>query len=182
CGMDGRLARLAEDRSGWTVVGQLAVPRFFHRFVAAADGSALLALGGAGRGGHMRTVERVPIAEAAARVVQEWRLPFAGAARRRFAAVVDENAVHVFGGNRGSGEDRFAADQYVDEVWKVDLAAVSVTPAGRLPAPRQSLVAVPLKSRGHAFALVGGLGPAAEAVEATAGEAGSQASACVYDA
>ncbi len=56
---DGRLHRLAEDGTVWEPVATLDHPRYMHRLIPA--GGRLLALGGAGRSGHLATIEVVEI-------------------------------------------------------------------------------------------------------------------------
>jgi hypothetical protein len=92
--------------------------------------------------------------------VQEWVLPCGGAARTRQGVLLQDHTLHAFGGNRGASRDRFAPDQLTDEIWRIDLANLTATAAGRLPAPRQSPAAVTLSGSGTGL-LLGGLGPAA---------------------
>jgi N-acetylneuraminic acid mutarotase len=58
--MDGNVFTLADDGQAWTAVAKLEKPRFFHRLLP--HGHQLLAIGGAARGGHLDTIERVNLA------------------------------------------------------------------------------------------------------------------------
>jgi len=63
-GMEGLVHRLdGPTASAWREVARLDTPRFFHRLVRTADG--VFALGGAGRGGHLASVERIELPAAA---------------------------------------------------------------------------------------------------------------------
>jgi N-acetylneuraminic acid mutarotase len=62
-GLSGVLFRLSDDGSRWEEVARLNRPRFFHQLVPAPDGSGLLAVGGASRGGHIADVERVAVTD-----------------------------------------------------------------------------------------------------------------------
>lgn len=55
---DGKVYRLAEKKDAWEEVGELQTKRIVHRLVAVRD-DLLLALGGAGKGGNIATVEAI---------------------------------------------------------------------------------------------------------------------------
>lgn len=55
--MDGAVHALAADGKAWSTVGKLQSPRFFHRMVP--HGGELLFVGGAARGGHLDSIERM---------------------------------------------------------------------------------------------------------------------------
>lgn len=55
-GFSGKLLRLPVNGTKWETVGKLNQPRFFHRLVALPDGH-LLAIGGEGKHGKLRSVE-----------------------------------------------------------------------------------------------------------------------------
>jgi hypothetical protein len=166
--MDGRVLVLAPDAASWVPCGQLLLPRIFHRLALAATGDRLLVVGGAGRGGHMRSVEIVPLSGTREAAVHEWVLPFAGVARNRQTVVLKGDVLHLFGGNRGDGRDRFAPEQFTDEIWTIDLATFAVAAGGRLPSPRQSMAATSFGPRGDATLLLGGLGPVVDAGDGVA--------------
>jgi uncharacterized GH25 family protein len=60
-GLSGILFRLSEDGTRWKEVGRLVKPRFFHQLVPAADGRAILAVGGASREGHLADIEWIDV-------------------------------------------------------------------------------------------------------------------------
>lgn len=166
-GVDGRLFRLDVGAGDWNVCGQLALPRFFHRLVPSVDRAGLLAIGGAGGGDHMRTIERVPLELTAAPVVQEWIFPFPGRATRAQGVALHNDLLHVFGGRVGGA--RAAHDRVSQEAWRINLADFEVTALGELPAARESIVAVPGDASGERTLLLGGVGPEATPLAASAG-------------
>jgi len=151
--MEGQLLRLAPGASHWQPCQQLEVPRFFHRLVA--NGDAILAVGGAGRGGHMRHIECLQSdrrAEFTERVV-----PAANHPRQRLAYVLHDNAIFAFGGNRGDAGDRLDPAQFDDGIWRIDLLQGEARCVGRLPQAAQSLAAARAPF-GRLLAFAGGLG------------------------
>jgi hypothetical protein len=155
--MDGRVLRLPAAGDAWIEHGRLALPRLFHRLVSSPDGTLLFALGGAGRGGHMRNVEAIPLGPTP--LVNEWVVPFPGAARYRETVLLADHELWLFGGNRKDGRERFAPDQFTDEIWRVSLASLAAARAGTLPEARQSMAEVALDPRAADTLLLGGLGP-----------------------
>ena len=77
--MDGRVVRLDPGSDGWTTLTSLTVPRFFHRMATTFDGERLIVFGGAGRGGHLRHVEFVPLDPSATHPMHQWTLASPGA-------------------------------------------------------------------------------------------------------
>ena len=146
-GMDGRLFRLDADASDWSVCGQLALPRFFHRLALALDETHLVAIGGASLDGHLRSIELVPLSGETTPSIQEWVLPLPGRAHSGQSLTVHNDLLHVFGG-RGDA----AAGS---EAWRINLLDLRATSIGRLPAPRANLVAVPWDD-GERSLLLGG--------------------------
>lgn len=59
--MDGALSRLSDDGKSWLSAGKLETPRFFHRLLP--HGKELLAVGGASRGGHLDSIERIAVGD-----------------------------------------------------------------------------------------------------------------------
>lgn len=168
--MEGQLLRLAPAASQWQPCQQLEVPRFFHRLVA--HGDALLALGGAGRGGHMRHVEclqTAPKPEFAERIVPAAKHP-----RQRLALVLHDNAIFAFGGNRGGTSERLDPASFDDGIWRIDLLQGEASRIGSLPQAAQSL-AIARTPLGRQLAFAGGLGSDAS------GAAGSLRSAMTWD-
>ncbi len=142
--------------AAWTDVAQLAMPRFFHRLIPVGD--TLLALGGAGRGGHTRSIEPVAITTLLRLEFTEITIPSPGRVAYRQALLLQGNTLFAFGGNRG-GADRFAPDQFADDVWRVDLLTQSAARIGTLPMPVQSMAATAWNA-GADNVLIGGLGVA----------------------
>lgn len=183
--LDGRvLAWDGQAESPWRAVAQLEMPRFFHRMVP-LDGRRMLAFGGAGRGGHMRTMETVRLdrtssgAEQLARQspeIKEWVIPAPGEVAYRQALLLSDNVIYAFGGNRGRPGERFAATQFADDVWRVELTTMSAGLAGRLPAGRQSAAVANWGGR-RENVILGGLG-----IANTAGAVQSLASGFRWDA
>src|SRR4029079_4548731 len=60
-GQTGHVYRASAALDQWQDIGTLAFPRMFHRIVA-GDRAELIALGGAGRGTHLRQAESFPLA------------------------------------------------------------------------------------------------------------------------
>lgn len=170
---DGRLLAWDGTAEQWQRVASLEIPRFFHRLVPAGAGG-LLAVGGAGRGGHTLTIERVPVSPPPQPVLREVLLPAPGEAAQRQALLLSGNTLWAFGGNRGRSGDRFGAEQFADEIWRIDLLAQTATVVGRLPSGRQSMAALAFGDRPGGIVL-GGLG-----VD-EAGRVGSLAAAFRWD-
>lgn len=165
---DGRL--LAWDGEGpWRSVAQLEMPRFFHRLVPGPAPTQVLALGGAGRGGHTRTTEIVDTVPAPLATLREVVIPTPGRVVQRQAVVVRDNLLWAFGGNRGGVGDRFAAAQFADDIWRIDLLALTASKVAVLPTGRQSLAATTIGG-GAGVLLLGGLGlaPAGGGVQSLA--------------
>jgi hypothetical protein len=153
---DGRV--LAWDGGAdWQRIATLATPRFFHRLVATSCNGELLALGGAGRGGHTRTVEFVATAPTPMPTLRTWTLPAPGQVRSRQALLLLDNRLWAFGGNRGTSGDRFAAEQFADDVWRIDLLAQTADRVAALPTGRQSMATAVFGDRAQNVVL-GGLG------------------------
>jgi hypothetical protein len=57
----GNVYRLNDDGQGWTTLGKLKHPRYFHRLVA-ADENRLIAIGGTSRNGKVAQVELIELA------------------------------------------------------------------------------------------------------------------------
>lgn len=152
-GRGGRLLRLAADQGSWEPLRSMAFPRFFHRLVPGLDGE-VVAFGGVCHG-HTRLVERMALDDRTPRVL-EWSVPFAGDARSRHVAVVDRGAVWLAGGNRNRGQHHFGVDDFSAEVWRVQLADMSVHREDDMPFHGQSMRAAVV---GRSAFVLGGFGP-----------------------
>ncbi|MEZ6037122.1 MAG: hypothetical protein R3F29_06555 [Planctomycetota bacterium] len=170
--MDGRVLRW-NGSGDWQPLTRLATPRFFHRLVHDDDRQTLIALGGASRGGHLRTVEQLTVASTIAAAgpsrasCREYVLAAPGEVAHRQALAVHDDTLWAFGGNRGRDGDRFAPGQFADDIWRIDLTTMTASRDGALPFAAQSLAIAPLGARGEQW-LVGGLG-----VDAGAGANGA---------
>lgn len=153
---DGRLLRWDGAAPAWQPVCQLELPRFFHRLLPTPDG-ALLALGGAARGGHTRATERIELPTRPGPVFHERVIPAPGQVSHRQALLLRDHTLWAFGGNRGGRGDRFQAGQLANDIWRIDLLQATATLAGELPTPSQSMATVALAGTA-AGALLGGLG------------------------
>ena len=147
-GRGGPLLRLTAN--GFTAASSLALPRFFHRLLPAGP-VELLAIGGASDA-HVALGERVPTT-AATLHAQTWTLPWTHPAKNRQAFVLQQDRLHVFGGNQGRKQHDFQPEHFVGEAATIDLRTLQVTNGPALPTPRQS--AVPHVHRGS-IELLGG--------------------------
>lgn len=155
--MDGRMFAWNGVDTTWTEVARLETPRIFHR-LAALDDRQLLVLGGGARSGHLRSCERIPLQHGTAPRFHEVVIPSPGQVAQRQALVLLEDTLWALGGNRGSQRDRFAADQFADDIWRIDLILRTADRVATLPHPTQSMAVATCQSPAGAM-LVGGLGP-----------------------
>lgn len=58
--MDGGVYQLDQKNQSWKKAGSLATPRFFHRLLPDGNGG-LIAIGGASRKGHLKSIEQVKL-------------------------------------------------------------------------------------------------------------------------
>lgn len=159
--MDGRVLRW-NGAGDWQPAHRLATPRFFHRLLHDPRAQALIALGGAARGGHLRTVEELPLGdERRCATVREHALAAPGEVAYRQALALHGDTLWAFGGNRGREGERFAPEQFADDVWRIDLTTMTATRDGALPFAAQSMAAAPVGARGEHW-LLGGLGVATD--------------------
>ena len=153
--MDGRVMAWNGTDAAWTAIAQLQTPRIFHRLID-LDQHSLLVLGGGSRSGHLRGCERIQLAAPTTHRFHELMLPAPGRVTSRQAVVLRDETLWAFGGNRGKDGDRFAAEQFADDIWRIDLAAHTAVRTGSVPIAAQSMAPVSLAAA--AGALVGGLG------------------------
>lgn len=155
--MDGRLMKWnGKQGTSWQPVAQLETPRFFHRMVTALDGR-IMALGGAGRGGHMRTMEHITIDGTARHELREYVIPAPSSVAYRQALLLQDNTIWALGGNRGNPGERFAPEQFATDIWKVELTTMTAEKVGDLPHGRQSMATVTWGNRSQNL-MIGGLG------------------------
>ena len=155
--MDGRLMKWnGLSDTTWQPVAQLEMPRFFHRMVPSLDGQ-ILAMGGAGRGGHMRTMEHIAIDNVPRLELREYVIPAPSKVAYRQALLLQDNTIWAFGGNRGNPGERFAEDQFATDIWKVELTKMTAGKVGDLPSGRQSMASVIWGDRDQNL-MIGGVG------------------------
>ena len=162
--MEGALLKWQQGADAWQPVAQFETPRFFHRMVEAPTEGRILAFGGAGRGGHMRTMETICVDGTASAALREFVIPTPGRVAYRQALVLQDNTIWAFGGNRRTGRERFAADQFATDVWKIELTTMTARHVGDLPEGVQSMAAVAWGGRRDNL-LVGGLGVVGDRVD-----------------
>ncbi len=154
--MDGRLLQW-DGHGEWQTVTQLQAPRFFHRLVPDLVPGRMLALGGAGRGGHMRTIETLTPGAGAAVELREYVIPAPGRVAYRQALLVEDDTIWAFGGNRGDAGERFAPTQFATDIWKVELGTMTAEHVAQMPSGCQSMASVRWGDRDGNL-LLGGLG------------------------
>jgi hypothetical protein len=154
-GMDGQLLELAADGSAWQVVTTLAFPRFFHRLLPGADGE-LVALGGAGRGGHMRTVELA--SPSGTPPIHEWRVDVPSSARNRHGLLLRDHELVAFGGNRSLEQHDFRPEDFTADAFRLNLASMQAAPLPAFPVARQSMETVQWGRRQEKNLILGGFG------------------------
>ena len=156
--MDGRLLKWDGTADDWRPVAQLETPRFFHRMVPALAPGRILALGGASRGGHARTIEHVSIDGRPRHELREYVIPKPSQVAYRQTLLLQDDTIWALGGNRGRRGERFAPAQFASDVWKVALTTMTAEHVGDLPDGCQSMASVVWGARRDNL-VVGGLGP-----------------------
>lgn len=154
---DGRIVRWNGRDDAWLPCARLETSRFFARLVPSTQPGRVVALGGAGRGGHLKTIEHPAIDGRAVAEVREYALPAPGKVALRQALVQRDNTLYALGGNRGLEGERFREEQFATDIWKVDLTAMAAEAFGELPEGRQSMATATLDGR-RGELVVGGLG------------------------
>lgn len=165
--MEGTLLRWSGGEQ-WQPVAQLESPRIFHRLVLGQQPRTVLALGGAGRGAHMRTMETLSLDSIPTTAFREYSIPAPSRVAYRQALLLQDNTLWAFGGNRNFDGDRFDASQFADDVWRIDLNERSADLAGRLPTGCQSMAAC-VWGDGSKNLVIGGIGMGDEGAQSLAG-------------
>ncbi|MFT7668146.1 MAG: hypothetical protein ACI8X5_000833 [Planctomycetota bacterium] len=156
-GGDGTLFRWLVGEDEWHLVTSLIFPRFFHQLVPSSD-RELLAIGGVARGSRIRHVESIALDAVKPRVqTTVWTLPAPGNAKNRQGVFLRDNSLFVFGGNNSLGQHDFAAEQFVDESFKLNLTSLSWSRIQQFPVRRQSMQAA-LSTKGDVGFAIGGFG------------------------
>lgn len=166
--MAGHILSHAPGEKEWRKDGRLAFPRFFHRLVPDGHGG-LYCVGGAGLGGRIRHVEHLRPARRDTSIhMATFDVPYAGRAKNRQAAVLTGQSLILSGGNTSLRDHDFAAADFTDETWILDLATMRAARGRPFPSRMQSMASVVTRGGRAAEALaVGGFAfatPAARTV------------------
>lgn len=138
-GADGVVHRLDAAVGTWGVASTMALPRFFHRLIASADGT-VWALGGirpSSSGARVRLAE--PVAGERATEAITLRIPSPMPSKNRQGAAVLGDGVYFFGGNNSLGQHDFAAENFTADAFRFDLATLLWTDVADYPRARQTM-------------------------------------------
>ncbi len=156
CGMDGGVFRMQPDEDAWRPAGELLFTRFFHRLLPDPDGG-VIALGGTSREGRPAEIERLVPEGDAQLAVRHWTLPRPGRAHNRQGLSLRGDELLLFGGNGAVDQHAFGPDDFLDEVFSLNLVSMRWTREQPLPARRQSIQTASVGDGELALA-VGGFG------------------------
>lgn len=159
-GADGVVHRFDAGAGTWSVASTMALPRFFHRLVASADGT-VWAVGGirpSSSGARVRLAE--PVAGERAADAISLRLPSPMPSKNRQGAAVLGDGVYFFGGNNSLGQHDFAPENFTSEAFRFDLATLRWTDVADYPEARQTMSVATHMGEIYAF---GGFGHDGEA-------------------
>lgn len=153
----GAVHHLKAGSKNWsTAVTRLQFPRFFHRFIPVSK-SRYLAVAGAGKGGHRRTIEELTLTDQSSKTqITHIQLPNPGPAKARQGLFVRNNSLYVFGGNKSTKQHQFDPKHFADDCFQINLSTMKVKRRANFPAKRQSFQSFADK-KGTGFAL-GGFG------------------------
>lgn len=138
-GADGVVHQLDVETNTWTRSTPMAMPRFFHRLIAAADGT-VWALGGIrskASGARIRLAEPVAGERAAEAITLRVASPMPS--KNRQGAAVLGDGLYMFGGNNSLGQHDFAPDNFTADAFRFDLATLQWTDVADYPTPRQTM-------------------------------------------
>ncbi|MCX4241049.1 Kelch repeat-containing protein [Paraliomyxa miuraensis] len=158
-GSDGVIHRWRVGAPAWERETSMALPRFFHRFVATGP-AELAVLGGIrsmATGTRVRPVERIAVGQhPRSPSVAHVELSNPAAARNRQGVFLLDDALYVFGGNVSLGQHDFEPQHFTDQGARLDLVTFEWSPMAPYPARRQTMSTL-ITSDGTALA-VGGFG------------------------
>lgn len=158
-GSDGVIYRLRQGDAAWQREASMALPRFFHRFVATGEGE-LAVLGGIrsmASGTRVRVVERLAVGDAPRPPsVAHAELASPLPSKNRQGVFLLDDQLYLFGGNRSLGQHDFGPEHFVDDGMRLDLATLAWSPMAPYPARRQTMSTV-VTADGTAIA-AGGFG------------------------
>ncbi|MGH1345062.1 MAG: Kelch repeat-containing protein [Nannocystales bacterium] len=138
-GSDGVVHRLDAEKGTWSAASTMALPRFFHRLIASADGT-VWALGGirpSASGTRVRLGE--PVAGERVSQAISLRLPSPMPSKNRQGAAVLGDGVYFFGGNNSLGQHDFAPQNFTADAFRFDLATLKWTEIADYPQARQTM-------------------------------------------
>lgn len=138
-GADGVVHQLDVAANTWARTSQMAMPRFFHRLIAGADGT-VWALGGIRSkqsGGRVRLAE--PVGGERAQDAITLRVPSPMPSKNRQGAVILGDGLYMFGGNNSLGQHDFAPENFTSAAFRFDLATLLWTDVADYPTPRQTM-------------------------------------------
>ncbi len=154
-GADGVVHRLDVTANEWSVSSTMAMPRFFHRLVASADGT-VWAMGGIRPdhgGGRLLIAEPVAGERASQPITVRVPSPMPGKNRQGVAVLGD--GVYFFGGNDSLGQHDFAPENFTKDGFRFDLATLRWVEIADYPVPRQTMSVATYEGDIYAF---GGFG------------------------
>jgi len=160
-GADGVVHRFDTRAGAWTGSSSMALPRFFHRLVAASDGT-VWALGGirpTSSGARVRLAE--PVAGERAKQPITLRLPSPMPSKNRQGSAVLGDGLYFFGGNNSLGQHDFAPENFTAGGSRFDLATLQWVTVADYPRSRQTMSVATHMGEIHAFGGFGHDGDAA---------------------
>lgn len=141
-GSDGAIHRWRKGDAAWQRETSMALPRFFHRFVATGDGE-IAVLGGIrsmATGTRVRVVERLAVGDAPRPPsITHAELASPLPSKNRQGVLLLEDQLYLFGGNTSLGQHDFGPEHFTDQGASLDLATLAWTPRAPYPARRQTM-------------------------------------------
>lgn len=144
-GSDGAIHRWRKGDAAWQRETSMALPRFFHRFVATGDGGdgEIAVLGGIrsmASGTRVRVVERLAVGDAPRPPsITHAELASPLPSKNRQGLLLLEDRLYLFGGNESLGQHDFGPEHFTDEGRSLDLATLAWSPMAPYPARRQTM-------------------------------------------
>ena len=141
-GSDGAIHRWRKGDAAWQRETSMALPRFFHRYVATGDGE-IAVLGGIrsmATGTRVRVVERLAVGDALRPPsITHAELASPLPSKNRQGVLLLEDQLYLFGGNTSLGQHDFGPEHFTDQGASLDLATLAWTPSAPYPARRQTM-------------------------------------------
>lgn len=161
-GADGVVHEYDAGKGTWGQASSMALPRFFHRLVASADGT-VWALGGIRAkqsGARVRIAE--PVAGERAKDAIAVRVPSPMPSKNRQGATILGDGVYFFGGNNSLGQHDFEPQHFTSDAFRFDLARLEWVDIADYPVARQTMSVATHMGDIYAF---GGFGHDGEAAK-----------------